>query len=47
VRFDWGKVSEVEIRKLSEEMFDVAKVPKSVRREFWKQFDQYMATLTK
>jgi len=44
-RFDWGKVPEVEIRKLSEEMFDAAKVPKSVRQEFWRQFNQYMATL--
>jgi len=45
--FDWGKVSESEIRDLSEKLFDVAKVPQEVRLEFWKQFEQYKATLSK
>lgn len=44
--FDWGKVSEVEIRNLSEMMFDEAKVPRSVRQQFWEQFDSYRATLS-
>jgi hypothetical protein len=43
--FDWGKVSETDIRNLSEELFDAAEVPKGVRQEFWKQFEQYKATL--
>jgi hypothetical protein len=44
---DWGKVSENEIRNLSEELFDAAEVPKGVRQEFWKQFEQYKATLSR
>ena len=44
--FDWGKVSEAEIRDLSEKFFDAAEVPKEVRQEFWKQFEQYKATLS-
>jgi len=43
--FDWGKVSESEIRNLSEKLFDGAEVPQEVRQEFWKQFEQYKATL--
>jgi hypothetical protein len=45
--FDWSKVSESEIKNLSEEMFDAAEVPKDIRQEFWKQFEQYKATLSK
>jgi len=43
--FDWGKVSETEIRDLSEKLFDAADVPQESRMEFWKQFEQYKATL--
>jgi len=45
-RFDWGKVSEAEIRNLSEMMFDSAGVPTNVRQQLWEQFDRYMATLS-
>jgi len=44
--FDWGKVSETEIRALSEKLFDVAGVPQGARQEYWKQFEQYKATLS-
>jgi hypothetical protein len=44
--FDWGKVSEAEIRNLSEKLFDAAEVPQGARLEFWKQFEQYKATLS-
>ena len=44
--FDWSKVSEAEIRSLSEKMFDEAKVPKIVRQRFWEQFNKYIATLS-
>jgi len=43
--FDWSRVSEAEIKNLSEQMFEAAGVPMEVRQEFWKQFDQYNATL--
>lgn len=45
-KFDWGKVSETEIRELSEKLFDAAEVPRGVRLDFWKQFEQYKATLS-
>jgi hypothetical protein len=45
-RFDWAKVSEAEIRDLSEMMFDSAEVPRSVRQQFWEQFDRYLVTLS-
>jgi hypothetical protein len=45
-KFDWAKVSEAEIRNLSEMMFDSAEVPRTVRQQFWEQFDRYLATLS-
>jgi hypothetical protein len=45
-KFDWGRVSEVEIRNLSERMFDGANVPNNVRRQFWEQFEKYRASLS-
>lgn len=44
--FDWGRVSEAEMRDLSEEMFDKAKIPQNVRQQFWEQFNEYRATLS-
>ena len=43
--FDWKKVSEPEMRKLSEQMFDAASVPPAVRKEYWAAFAKYKATL--
>jgi len=44
--FDWGKVSESEVRDLSEQLFDAAEVPAGIRQEFWRQFEQYKASLS-
>jgi hypothetical protein len=38
--FDWTKVSEADMRELSEKMFDAAKVPASVREEYWAEFER-------
>ena len=43
--FDWTKVTEVDIRKLSNEMFDAAEVPASVREEYWGEFERMKAAL--
>ena len=39
--FDWGKVTEAEMKALSEQMFDAAKVPEAVRKEYWSQWKSY------
>jgi hypothetical protein len=36
--FDWGKVSEADMRALSEKIFDAANVPASIRQEYWDWF---------
>ncbi len=45
--FDWSKISEEEIRSLSEEMFDAAEVPPSVRQEYWAEFERMKNALMK
>ena len=39
---DWSKVSRVEINKLSERMFEEAKVPKSARKKYYQAFAKYL-----
>ncbi|MGC5076584.1 SpvB/TcaC N-terminal domain-containing protein [Agrococcus sp. DT81.2] len=43
--FDWKKVTEAQIRALSEKMFDAAKVPEAVRREYYKQWNAYKKSI--
>jgi len=44
-KVNWGKVSEADIRKLSERMFDAAEVPAAIRAEYYKQFEEFLKTL--
>lgn len=41
--FDWKTVGEADMRKLSEAMFDEAKVPQSVRAAYWSEFERMLA----
>ena len=43
--FDWSKVGEVDMRALSERMFDAAEVPVSVREQYWAEFERMKAKL--
>jgi hypothetical protein len=43
--FDWAKVSEADMRSLSERMFDAADVPASVREEYWDKFERMNGVL--
>jgi hypothetical protein len=43
--FDWSKISETDIRALSDEMFDAAQVPPDVRQDYWKHFEKMKAAL--
>ena len=38
--FDWNKVSELDMRVLSEKMFDAAEIPALIRRDYWLWFDR-------
>jgi len=44
--FDWEKVSESEMRRLSEDMFDAADVPRDIRRVYWDWFARMKAALS-
>ena len=44
--FDWSKVTEADIRALSEQMFDAANVPKQVREMDWQDFDRMLKAFT-
>jgi hypothetical protein len=44
-RIDWSAVSEIEIRQLSERMFDAAEVPLEIRAEYYRQLEEYLKTL--
>lgn len=44
--FDWAKVSETEMRTLSEKMFDAAKVPSTTRQEYWDWYDRMKGALS-
>lgn len=43
--FDWGKVTETEMKALSKQMFDAAKVPEAVRKEYWSQWNSYRKSI--
>lgn len=38
--FEWSRISETDMRVLSEKMFDAAKVPAAVRQRYWKEFEE-------
>ena len=44
--FDWTKVSEPQMIKLSEKMFDAAKVPQTIRQGYWDWFTRMKGALT-
>jgi phage portal protein BeeE len=43
--FRWRKVTEAEIRGLAEDMFDAARVPRRIRRQYWAEYDKMMVAL--
>ncbi|MBK8239518.1 MAG: hypothetical protein IPK74_28690 [Deltaproteobacteria bacterium] len=43
--FDWAKVSEDQMRRLSEKMFDAAGVPRQVRADYWRWFERMKGAL--
>lgn len=45
--FDWTRVTEADMRALSERMLDAAQVPASVRQEYWAEFERMKAALRK
>lgn len=42
VRGNWNQMTARQMQELSEVMFDAAKVPKSVRKEYYRKFNQYI-----
>ena len=44
-KFDWGKVSEGQMRDLSDKMFDAADVPAQIRSDYWNWFDRMKSAL--
>jgi HNH/Endo VII superfamily toxin with a SHH signature len=44
-KFDWSKITEEQMRSLSEEMFDASRVPEDVRQEYWKEFEKMKAVM--
>ncbi len=45
--FDWAKVSEADMRILSQRQLDAANVPESVRAQFWADFEKMKKALGK
>jgi hypothetical protein len=43
--FDWSRISEPDMRTLSEKMFDAAEVPSHVRQQYWKEFEEMKGAL--
>ena len=43
--FDWARVSEAQMRALSQRMFDAAQVPAPIRREYWSQYEAMLRAL--
>ena len=43
--FDWSKISQAEMKDLSERMFDAAGVPANIRTEYWAWFDRMIGAL--
>lgn len=47
VKVDWGNMSPREIQKLSEKMFDAAKVPEATRRQYYRALNEFLYNLPK
>ena len=45
--FDWGKVPETQMKKLSDKMFDTAKVPSKTQQEYWDWYSRMITALNK
>ena len=45
--FDWTKVSEPDMRILTEGMFDAAGVPGGMRQDYWDWFERMKGALTR
>ena len=45
--FDWSKVTEADIRTLSEKMFNAGNVPKQVRQAYWENFKRMITEFNK
>ena len=45
--FDWRKATEADMLALSEKMFDAAEVPRSVRQQYWTEFQRMKGALQK
>lgn len=43
--FDWGRVSEPQMRSLADKMFDSAHVPAESRKAYWDWFDRMKTSL--
>jgi hypothetical protein len=43
--FDWSKVTESDMRALSEQMFDAAGVPSEIRTQYWQEFERMKQAL--
>ncbi len=44
--FKWERVSEAQMRALSERMFDAATVPLHIRQQYWSEFERMLAALS-
>jgi hypothetical protein len=44
-KFDWSKVSEAQMRDVSESMFDAAGVPAQMRGDYWQWFERMKTAL--
>lgn len=43
--FDWSRITEAEMRELSERMFDAAGTPLDVRAVYWRRYDAMISQL--
>ncbi len=43
--FDWGKVSEADVRVLGERMFQASKTPQQIQQGYWQWFDRMKVAL--
>jgi RHS repeat-associated protein len=43
--FDWSKITESDMRALSEQMFDAAGVPSNIRAQYWQEFERMKQAL--
>jgi len=46
-KVDYSKITQADILKLAERQFDAANVPKALRDEYYKLWEEYLKTLTK